>query len=378
MAKAYGAADCIGIALAGKSSNYQWKTVDADSIKGKIITLYPDAEQEKLSVVQVAIGFYRILRKEKIEVVFLPSYWPLRSLSLLLISKFVGIKCVMMNESHAGTERAKGLSKLVKINILKMFDSALLGGSAQISHFKALGMPEHKLFAGYDVVNNAYFSQQAEWALANRDTVRFKLGLPDRYILNLGRMVKKKNLSTLIQAYALLLASPIHSRQPVSLLLVGSGEEEKDLRMYAESLGLKVRDLVTNTNPKEHGTVYFGGFRNIEENPLFFSLASVFVLPSTTEEWGLVVNEAMACSKPVIVSETAGCSYDLVIDGGNGYKFDPNDSSQLAMKLETTLSDEKLLHEMGKESESIISNWSCQLFADNAIKSINCCFDSKI
>jgi glycosyltransferase involved in cell wall biosynthesis len=216
-------------------------------------------------------------------------------------------------------------------------------------------------------------------------------GLPKRYFLSLGRMVEKKNLSTLVEAYARYVKSAVerdagrarppdapgtcvmesntagpaealrdgpqakaqpypgetgHSshvtrHSPISLVFVGSGELEEALESQARALGLRVvdrrgiswqssvgsrpaldggqeagqaasRQLTTDDSVEQHGTVLFYGFRQLEENPVFYALAEAFILPSLYEEWGLVVNEAMACSLPVIVSRTAGCAEDLL------------------------------------------------------------------
>ena len=81
---------------------------------------------------------------------------------------------------------------------------------------------------------------------------------------------------------------------------------------------MKTRDLLPATHHEENrGTVFYYGFRQIEENPVFYALAEAFVLPSLKEEWGLVVNEAMAAGLPVIVSHTAGCAEDLVPASGS-------------------------------------------------------------
>jgi 1,2-diacylglycerol 3-alpha-glucosyltransferase len=58
-------------------------------------------------------------------------------------------------------------------------------------------------------------------------------------------------------------------------------------------------------------------------------LASAFIQASTTEQWGLVVNEAMASGLPVLVSERCGCAPDLVKNGVNGYTFDPYDIKEI-------------------------------------------------
>jgi 1,2-diacylglycerol 3-alpha-glucosyltransferase len=267
-------------------------------------------------------------------------------------------------------------------------------------------------------------------------------GLPERYFLSLGRMVEKKNLATLVAAYGRYCdewrepecaeigrrgdqTSDESARQgPVSLVFVGSGELEGALRKQARVLGLAVvdrsnwkagqssetRDSLPAVSHKENcGTVFFYGFRQIEENPVFYSLAEAFVLPSLKEEWGLVVNEAMAAGLPVIVSRTAGCAEDLVPHakfatgaevGGlagtddctltaessiqasqrptdtagsleqrsNGFVFDPKSCDALATALARAAEMGSRRSEMGQWSREIVANFSCENFAKQALR----------
>ena len=71
------------------------------------------------------------------------------------------------------------------------------------------------------------------------------------------------------------------------------------------------------------------GFKQYDELPIYYGLAGAFIHASTTEQWGLVVNEAMAAGLPVIVSERCGCAPDLVENGRNGFTFDPYDVDAL-------------------------------------------------
>src|SRR5262249_55512462 len=142
---------------------------------------------------------------------------------------------------------------------------------------------------------------------------RTQYGLPKQYVLSLGRFVPKKNLALLIRAYhRFLLLNPLTNTH---LVLVGSGPDGPDLMALSKELRLPVFDHSSQArvNPPS-GTpgVHFYGFRQIEENPVFYALADAFILPSLWEEWGLVVNEAMACGLPVVVSEKAGCVEDLL------------------------------------------------------------------
>jgi glycosyltransferase involved in cell wall biosynthesis len=141
----------------------------------------------------------------------------------------------------------------------------------------------------------------------------------------------------------------------------------------------------TNNQPSDGnpslGCVYFYGFRQIKENGIFYSLADSFVLPSLKEEWGLVVNEAMACSLPVLVSRAAGCVEDLlegsVLGCGalqectNGYVFDPTSVQALTRALELTAESQHRRLKMGKRSREIVENFSCENFARQAVKAMD-------
>jgi glycosyltransferase involved in cell wall biosynthesis len=105
------------------------------------------------------------------------------------------------------------------------------------------------------------------------------------------------------------------------------------------------------------------GFVQYPELPTYYGLAEAFVLPSTTEQWGLVVNEAMAAGLPVLVSNRCGCAADLVHEGRNGYTFDPYDVDELAGLLVRISSDDCSRKAMGEAGKEIISSWSPDTFA---------------
>jgi glycosyltransferase involved in cell wall biosynthesis len=137
--------------------------------------------------------------------------------------------------------------------------------------------------------------------------------------------------------------------------------------------------------------VHFYGFRQIEENPVFYALADAFVLASLYEEWGLVVNEAMACGLPVVVSATAGCAEDLLVRDWlaappdmpadlrmrlaqltghirqNGFSFNPTSVQSLANALIILEGVPEIRENMGQASRRIVERFSCENFATNAL-----------
>jgi glycosyltransferase involved in cell wall biosynthesis len=212
--------------------------------------------------------------------------------------------------------------------------------------------------------------------------------------LSLGRFVAKKNLAKLIRAYRKFL--DLGQRKQTHLVMVGSGEEEAILRKLCDELRLPKYDHADNRmkSGTRMGTpgVHFYGFRQIEENPVFYALADAFILPSVYEEWGLVVNEAMACGLPVVVSKTAGCAEDLLEARGpreitksevaeslrklglqslvhrNGFTFDPHSVEELSRVLVCLEANPELREAMGQASRRIIEKFSCQQFAKNALQ----------
>jgi glycosyltransferase involved in cell wall biosynthesis len=362
----------LGIQISNCNQTYNWKVEGNGS--SNLVSVFEERPAEDAPLLPLFFRLIKIFRSEKPDVCFVPSYWPANAAVILFAAKLTGCRCVMMNETHGGTARSAGIKHLVKKILLKMFDAGFVGGAPHRRYFVSLGLPMEKIFTGYDAVDNDYFARRAEEARSQKSEVRSRYGLPEHYFLNLGRFVAKKNLAVLIRAYhQFLYANPLTATH---LVMVGSGEENPKLRALCDELQLPVYD---RTKPESESRkpeianempgVHFYGFRQIEENPVFYALADAFILPSLWEEWGLVVNEAMASGLPVIVSKTAGCAEDLIREGVNGFTFDPSDVEELAqlmLKLSTLNSEHSTM--MGDASRDIISRWGCDNFAKNAMR----------
>ena len=111
----------------------------------------------------------------------LPSYSPKQSLAALLAAKSLGLKTVMMNESHAGTARTGLVGTWIKRRLVGMFDAALVGGVPHKCYFASLGMSESKIFTGYDAVDNNFFARRAEEVRSRKAEIRTQYQLPEHY-----------------------------------------------------------------------------------------------------------------------------------------------------------------------------------------------------
>jgi 1,2-diacylglycerol 3-alpha-glucosyltransferase len=391
-----------GIEIANQTSCYQWQRPSATPMN--LTTLCPGNAVEAVPFLKVFHRARTELARLGIKVCLLPSYSPKQSLAVLLAAKSLGIRTVLMNESHGGTARSAAGARWAKRRLTGLFHAALVGGGPQRRYCASLGMPPEKIFTGYDAVDNDFFAERAETIRADAVRHRNDFQLPARYFLSLGRFVAKKNLAVLIRAFHRLLESnPGETRH---LVFVGSGEEDAKLRRVCAELNLPVHDKcelgnknsgAQNSEKNSDGgkpAVHFYGFRQIEDNPIFYALADAFILPSWYEEWGLVVNEAMASGLPVIVSETAGCAEDLLERGlptgcdlpgmllqlrqagmrrkirRNGFVFDPNSIAELHGALQLLSSFPQMRAAMEQSSRLIVNKFSCDNFGRQALLAV--------
>lgn len=175
------------------------------------------------------------------------------------------------------------------------------------------------------------------------------MGLPARFFLTVSRLVPKKNVSGLIRAYANYVKQV---ESPWSLVIVGDGEQAAALREEVRRMGLN--HLIT-----------FLGYLQADALAQLYPLASAFVLASAYyEQWGLVVNEAMAAGLPVLVSNICGCVPDLIVEGVTGFSFNARNENELASLLCKVAHGNLNLVEMGRHAQEHIANYSPENFAE--------------
>jgi glycosyltransferase involved in cell wall biosynthesis len=270
-----------------------------------------------------------------------------------------GIPMVVMSESSRQDEPRTWWKEAIKRRMVGLYSVALVGGQRHVEYLVELGMPRERILTGYDVVDNHYFRQKAEEVRSQRSEVRQKCSLPESYFLASARFVEKKNLPRLIRAYAEYRqrsevrdrkSDISHQHSPWDLVLLGDGPLRGALNSQLSILNL-------------HEHVHLPGFKPYEELPVYYALAKAFVHASTTEQWGLVVNEAIASGLPVIVSNRCGCAPELI--NGNGFTFDPTNEDELTARLleMASLSDEGRKH-LGDNSYGIAANFAPERFGE--------------
>ena len=270
-----------------------------------IDTLLPDADWQSANKWSLARAVWRKLSSLQPQTVLVPGYYTLPAVAAALWAKVHRRTSVLMTESasydHVRTsvkERAKGW--LLRL----LFDWAVAGGKDHVTYLRDLRFPEDRIARFYDVVDNRMYGEGVDRLRADSSDTAAS---PTNSFLFVGRLSPEKNVKGLLQAWV---DYRVHGGT-WSLLLAGDGPERAALQQIAKDSGYGADVVIT-------------GLKSSEELLPYYAAASCFVLPSTREPWGLVVNEAMASGLPVLVSNRCGCAQDLVLPGANGYVFDPH------------------------------------------------------
>jgi len=327
-----------------------WGTADSPARYRKI-SLFSEATDQYPAKAQLRRAFWSALEQANPDVVAVNGWNNFGSLVAADCCVRRGIPMVVMSESAQQDEPRAWWKEMIKRRIVTLYSAALVGGQRHVEYLVELGIPIERIFTGYDVVDNNYFAQHAVEIRNLKREIRNMHGLPENYFLASARFIEKKNLPTLIRAYATYRQkSEASGTPPWDLVLLGDGPLRETLNTQLSTLNLR-----------EH--VYLAGFEQYDELPVYYALANAFVHASTTEQWGLVVNEAIASGLPVIVSNRCGCVPELV--QSNGFTFDPFDEHELASRLlqMASLSEEER-RRLGDASYRIAANFAPEHFSE--------------
>ena len=314
-------------------------------------TLFAGRQYSGLSSLAIRRSIRNSISNLKPGVVCLNGWGMRGSIETLKECLRLGIPTVLMSESTTGDKPRAQWREKIKRRIVRTCSAALVGGRPHVEYVSALGIPRDRIFMGYNVVDNQHFWQGTIDAHANEQVIRKSLELPNNYFLACSRFGEKKNLFRLMKAYSAYKLAM--GRKAWKLIVLGDGELKNQLFSARSHLALS-EDVI------------FPGFKHYDELPMYYAFAGAFVHASTSEPWGLVVNEAMAASLPVLVSNRCGCAPELVRDGQNGWTFDPIDVEALTNLL-IRMSESTIVERlsMGRASREIIGGWTPHTFANS-------------
>lgn len=291
-------------------------------------------------------GIWKELRRDRPDAVLImswmnPTWW----LIFLACLRFSIPMLFMTDANYYAEGRNSSWKSLLKRIILGkiLFPN--------VSGFLCSGTANRKLYSGYGVPSNKLIPFAYSWGYRKlmdeseklrdqRSEFRSQNGIPKdaKVILYCGRLSPEKGSMELLESYNSV------SDPKKALVLVGDGRLRPRMQTYVDTHGLE--------------SVHFKGFQSRENIAKFYAMADLLVLPSRKETWGIVVNEGLCFSLPLVVSDQVGAGIDLVKPGGNGYVFPAGDVSALAASINRFLElpTESQL-EMGRESYSVITEW---------------------
>lgn len=364
---AAGVCEVLAVEFGSSSSEYEWKASESKGLKR--VALNDRGSSHDLSPEEFQRRLFKVLDEYQPDVLVVPGWGYRGALIALQWGMLHRVPVICMSESTQWDEARSPIKEWIKRRIISLFSAALVGGTPHRDYIEELGMPSDRIFLGYDAVDNRFFSEEARKIGVRRWEMG---GEKQPCFLASARFIEKKNLFRLLKAYASYRkavegrGSSVEGLNSVftssdtsafslqssvfDLILLGDGAMRSELEKLRSELGLE-------------DCVQMPGFKQYEELPSYYAHAGAFIHASTTEQWGLVVNEAMASGLPVLVSNRCGCARDLVRDGENGWTFDPTNEEQLADLMLRISSDEERRKEMGHKSREIIAEWGPDRFA---------------
>ncbi len=287
--------------------------------------------------------------KSDFDVIWVHGYSTVNALHGILAAKSLGIPVLLRAESWLrDRERSwpKLAAKHIFFKLLKQFVDGVLPigtlNSAYWRHYLGDDFPQYLMPYAVD---NDYFQRRSQEARQHRERLQKELNLdPSRpVILFASKLQSRKRCEDLMTAYLNLSPGPGLEPHPY-LVIVGDGEERAALEKQAADSGCN--------------SIRFCGFRNQSELPGFFDIATVFVLPSRHEPWGLIVNEVMNAGRAVIISDDVGCQPDLITEGVEGCIFPAGDVKALTDALRRALATPETASLMGQRGLERIRAWS--------------------
>ncbi len=214
----------------------------------------------------------------------------------------------------------------------------MVSGKLNADYYRHYGGDPRTFFLLPWAIDNDRFANASRFEPGEREAMRARFGIAPEQVAFVfsAKLVARKDPMTLLRAVA-----RMQHRDRAVVVFLGHGELREELERFA----------------REHRLhAIFAGFVNQADLPKHYAMCDAFVLPSTYEPRGAVINEAMACGLPVVVTDRCGSLGDIVQDNDNAFVYPAGDADALARHLDA-LMDDDLRTRMGHRSREIIATW---------------------
>ncbi len=281
-----------------------------NSLKHNLNTEIINSENLIIKTFKIINYFY----KNNFDCVFISGYQETSSLASIIGAYLTNTKIVLFSESQEIDKKNRPIIKeIYKKIIINIFNGAVVGGDSHKKYLTKLGMKKESIFKGYDCVDNDYFLRKS--------SIRDSTIKDEIYLCCICRFVEKKNLLVLIKSFNSFKQKFIKHKN-VKLKIAGTGPLLERLKLYIKENKIDYIEFV--------------GAINYEDLPLFYSKSNGMILLSSTEQWGLVTNEALNCGIPVLISDKCG-SKEIIKENVNGYIVKHNAIDKIALKIKNLI-----------------------------------------
>ena len=332
--------------MAGTEEKYPWSITGPElSSHVRHFRLFPGRSLESLTARECRQAIASRLDQDQPTAIGAVGYVRPESLEMLRWAKSNKALRLLLSESQRIDHPRTWWKEAIKSRRVRQFQAGVVGGETHRDYLVELGLPLDRIHLGYNAVGN----QDIESLL--QTVVGRNLTSESPYFLTVCRFAPEKNLKALLVAYADYVKS-VDGSQPWRLVMAGDGPLKPQLQQQARDLG--VAELID-----------WPGFMAIEQLVPWYAGCGLFILPSLSEPWGLVVNEAAVCGAPLLISDRCGSAGTFVPKSGlpGGRTFDPTDSGDLAKMMRQMAGLSTTARQlMGESAKSIASQWGPDQF----------------
>lgn len=332
------------IGAAGTTRTYaDSPPVDHDPAGYEHLTLFPGRVLEEVPLWRRFLALLRQTRSSDIVCLGL-GYDNPDALLTAWVLRLLGRRVVMINDTKFEDRPRRALTELGKRLALSAYSAAIVGGARSYEYFRFLGFRRRPILPGCDTI-----ALDRVRAAAGGEEGAKAADFAGRGFAFVGRFVTVKNLDLLLDGYALYVAQA--GASPRRLTLAGSGPLDEHLRARIDQLGIK-------------HLVDLPGFLHERGVATMLGRSLALVLPSYSETWGLVVNEAMALGIPVAISEASGSRDILVRNLQTGLVFESGSAAALARAMHVLAADKARWSVMSASSRERAWLGDVAVFAD--------------
>lgn len=279
-------------------------------------------------------------------VAFVGGYDRPSSLAIALLGRLLFFKTGVMHDSRFNDAESYSKSfgmELAKSIPVRLYHFFMCSGQECVDYTRFLaGRKRPAIIKGWNVLDNEELARRAD-VEENDEVIRetLKVGANGAFFFLPSRFITKKNIARVVSAY-----EKAHKSSPQfpKLVIAGRGplREEVESQIDAAKLGDDI--VLIDWLP-------------YEQIPRVARLSQAVLLASTDDQWGLIINEALAAGAPVLVSNRAG-AHELVQNNSNGFTFDPKNEDHLTALLQQMGTDAQLVDRLRSNARASMASFS--------------------